>query len=93
MAQAIVDYRDKTKSGVLGSIDELKSVADPAAVASLQDNFFVSDFGIRNVEIVGPQVGQQLRKQAHSGDPLFAGWNADLPGACASNGSTALPRC
>ncbi len=64
LAQAIVNYRDKTKSGVLGSIDELKSVADPAAVASLQENFFVSDFGIRNVEIVGPQVGQQLRKQA-----------------------------
>jgi preprotein translocase subunit SecF len=64
LAQAIVDYRDKTKSGVLGSIDELKSVAGPAVVASLQENFFVSDFGIRNVEIVGPQVGQQLRKQA-----------------------------
>jgi preprotein translocase subunit SecF len=66
IAQAIVDYRDKVKGGVLGSLsnDELKSVADPATVASLQDNFFVSDFGIRNVEIVGPQVGQQLRKQA-----------------------------
>jgi preprotein translocase subunit SecF len=64
IAQAIVDYRDKTKGGVLGSIDELKAVADPAVVASLQDNYFVSDFGIRNVEIVGPQVGQQLRKQA-----------------------------
>jgi hypothetical protein len=33
IAQAIVDYRDKTKSGVLGSIDELKGVADPAVVA------------------------------------------------------------
>src|SRR6266403_4043296 len=64
MAQAIVDYRDKAKSGVLGSIDELKSVAGPAAVVSLQDNFFVSDFGIRNVDIVGPQVGHQLRNQA-----------------------------
>jgi preprotein translocase subunit SecF len=64
MAQAIVDYRDKTKGGVLASIEELKAVADPAAVASLQDNFFISDFGIRNVDIVGPQVGQQLRKQA-----------------------------
>ena len=64
IAQAMVDYRDKTKGGVLGSIDELKSAADAAAVASLQDNFYVSDFGIRNVEIVGPQVGQQLRKQA-----------------------------
>ena len=64
IAKAIVDYRDKTKGGVLGSIDELKSAVDPAVVASLQDNFYVSDFGIRNVEIVGPQVGQQLRKQA-----------------------------
>jgi preprotein translocase subunit SecF len=64
IAQAIVDYRDKTKGGVLSSIDELKTAADPAAVASLQDNFYVSDFGIRNVDIVGPQVGQQLRKQA-----------------------------
>ena len=35
MAQAIVDYRDKTKGGVLASIDELKAVAAPAAVASL----------------------------------------------------------
>jgi preprotein translocase subunit SecF len=64
IAQAIVDYRDKTKGGVLGSIEELKTAADPAVVTSLSDNFFVSDFGIRNVEIVGPQVGQQLRKQA-----------------------------
>ena len=64
IAQAIVDYRDKTKGGVLGSIDELKTAVDPAVVASLSDSFFVSDFGIRNVEIVGPQVGQQLRKQA-----------------------------
>ncbi len=64
IGQAIVDFRDKTRGGVLSSIDELKAAADPAVVASLPDNFFASDFGIRNVEIVGPQVGQQLRKQA-----------------------------
>ncbi len=64
IAQAIVNDRDKVKSGVLGSMDELKGVVDPAVVASLNDGFFVSDFQIRNVEIVGPQVGQQLRKQA-----------------------------
>jgi preprotein translocase subunit SecF len=63
-AQAIVNYRDKVKGGVLTSIDELKSAADPAAVASLSDGFFLSDFGVRNVSIVGPQVGAQLRKQA-----------------------------
>ncbi len=64
MAQAIVGYRDKQKGGVLSSADELKAVVDPAVVASFQDGFFVSDFGVRNVEIVGPQVGKQLRNQA-----------------------------
>ena len=64
IAQAMVNYRDKTKGGVLSSIDELKSVTDPTAVASLQDGFYLSDFGVWNVEIVGPQVGKQLQTQA-----------------------------
>jgi preprotein translocase subunit SecF len=63
-AQAIVDARDKTQGGVLSSFDQLKGAVDPAVAASLPDNFFLSDFGVRNVEIVGPQVGAQLRKQA-----------------------------
>ena len=64
IAQAIVDYRDKTKGGVLSSIDELKATVDPAVVASLNDSFFLSNFAVRNVEIVGPQVGHQLQNQA-----------------------------
>jgi preprotein translocase subunit SecF len=63
-AQAIVNYRDKTLGGVLSSLDQQKAAADPAVVASLADGFFLSDFGVRNVEIVGPQVGSQLRRQA-----------------------------
>jgi preprotein translocase subunit SecF len=65
-AQAIVDYRDKALGGVLNSLDQLKGAAgvDPAAATSLADGFFLSDFGVRNVEIVGPQVGSQLRTQA-----------------------------
>ncbi len=64
IAQAIVNYRDRVKGGVLNSLDELRSSAGPEVVASLQDGFFLSDFGVRNVEIVGPQVGQQLQTQA-----------------------------
>ena len=63
-AQAIVDTRDKVQGGVLGSFDQLKGPVDGGVVASLSDGFFLSDFGVRNVEIVGPQVGAQLRKQA-----------------------------
>ncbi|HUM06648.1 MAG TPA: protein translocase subunit SecF [Terriglobales bacterium] len=64
IAQAIVTFRDKQRGGVLGSLDELKGAADSAVIASLRDGFFLSDFGVRNVEIVGPQVGKQLQRQA-----------------------------
>lgn len=63
-AQAIIDARDKGQGGVLSSFDQLKSSVDPAVVASLPDGFYLSDFSVRNVEIVGPQVGAQLRRQA-----------------------------
>ncbi|HME36453.1 MAG TPA: protein translocase subunit SecF [Candidatus Sulfotelmatobacter sp.] len=65
-AQAIADYRDKGQSGVLSSLDQLKGAAgvDPAVATSLPDGFFLSDFGVRDVAIVGPQVGGQLRTQA-----------------------------
>ena len=64
LAKAIVDYRDKTKGGVLNTFDELKAIVDPPVVAALQDGFFLSDFGVYQVEIVGPQVGDQLKGQA-----------------------------
>jgi preprotein translocase subunit SecF len=64
IAQTIVNYRDKTKGGVLAGFDELKGVAEPAVLSSIHQDFFLSDFGVYQVEIVGPQVGAQLRKQA-----------------------------
>ena len=65
-AQAVVTQRDKVLGGVLNSLDQLKGTpgVDPAVVAALNDGFYLSDFGVRNVEIVGPQVGSQLQKQA-----------------------------
>jgi len=54
-AQAIANYRDKTLGGVITSVDQLNGAADPAAVASLKDGFFLSDFGVRDVAIVGPR--------------------------------------
>jgi preprotein translocase subunit SecF len=63
-AQAVVDARDKGAGGVLSSFDQLKGSVDPAVAGSLPDGFFLSDFSVRNVEIVGPQVGAQLRRQA-----------------------------
>ena len=65
-AQAVVNQRDKALGGVFNSFDQLKGAAgvDPAVAGAIPENFYLSDFGVRNVEIVGPQVGGQLRAQA-----------------------------
>jgi preprotein translocase subunit SecF len=61
---AIVNYRNVTKGGVLNGFDELSSATRPEVVAALKDAFSLSNFGVKNVEIVGPQVGKQLQNQA-----------------------------
>jgi len=65
-AQAILDERDKVLGWVFNSFDQLKGApgVDPSVAAVIPDGFFLSDFGVFNVEIVGPQVGGQLRTQA-----------------------------
>jgi preprotein translocase subunit SecF len=63
-AEAILAYRDTDHGGLIDSIASLSSVADAPVVASLQQGAYLSGFTVRNVEIVGPQVGAQLRKQA-----------------------------
>jgi len=61
---AIVNYRNVTKGGVLNGFDDLSSATRPEVVAALKDAFSLSNFGVKNVEIVGPQVGKQLQNQA-----------------------------
>ncbi len=64
IAQKIEDFRNKEHGGILSSVDELRGVVPPELVSSLQEGFYTSNFVVRNVEIVGPQVGGQLRHQA-----------------------------
>jgi preprotein translocase subunit SecF len=63
-AEAIAHYRDDLHSGLIGSVDDLHGVIDPAVFTALQQGSYVSGFSVRSVEIVGAQVGQQLQKQA-----------------------------
>jgi preprotein translocase subunit SecF len=64
IARAIVDFRDKTRGGVLNSVADASAVAPAPVVQALQQDFITSGFGVRNVDIVGPQVGAQLRQRA-----------------------------
>ena len=66
LAKKILAYRDDTKGGVVTNLDDLSAVdgVTPAALATLKSNYALGSFAIRNVEIVGPKVGGELRRQA-----------------------------
>ena len=66
LAQRLVDARDRDQGGIVTSFDELKSApgVTPQVVNALTSDFSLGNFTIRNVEIVGPKVGAQLRRQA-----------------------------
>jgi preprotein translocase subunit SecF len=66
LAKDLTTFRDKSRNGVLTSFDELSQIpgVNPAVTSALKDNFFLAPFTIRNVEIVGPKVGGELRRQA-----------------------------
>jgi len=64
VARQITDFRDKNRSGVLSSIDDLNGTVQPQVIAALKEGTFTSQFGVRSVQIVGPQVGKQLTRQA-----------------------------
>ncbi len=66
LAKSLTDYRDTQHSGILTNFEDLKNVpgVNSAVIASLRDGYALGNFTIRDVEIVGPKVGSQLRRQA-----------------------------
>jgi preprotein translocase subunit SecF len=65
LAKQIVDFRDKSRRGIITNLSDLSAAgASPAVISALGSSFFTSNFAIINVEIVGPKVGSELRRQA-----------------------------
>jgi preprotein translocase subunit SecF len=66
LAKSLLAFRDKENNGVISNLDSLAkaSGATPVIVAVIKDNYSLAPFAIRNVEIVGPKVGAELRNQA-----------------------------
>jgi preprotein translocase subunit SecF len=66
LAIKLTAARDADHGGIITSFDQLKNVdgVTPAVINVLANNFSLGNFTIRNVEVVGPKVGAQLRRQA-----------------------------
>jgi len=67
LATNIKTFRDSPpRSGILRSIDELQGVqgVTPQVLSVLKQETYLSPYSIRNIEIVGPKMGSELRRQA-----------------------------
>jgi preprotein translocase subunit SecF len=67
VARALVQFRDTPpRSGLVRSFDALSGVPGVSAgvLGVLKQEFALFPYAIRNVEIVGPKVGAELRNQA-----------------------------
>ncbi len=63
-ARRVLDSRDKEHGGVFRSLDQLKGAIPDAVLDALKQDFYAGNYGVKGGDIVGPQVGAQLRKQA-----------------------------
>ncbi len=65
IAQQLISFRDKNRSGIITDVADLSNSGAPAqAVTSVSAGYYAGPFAVRNVEIVGPKVGAELRRQA-----------------------------
>ena len=66
LAKNLLGFRDKEKNGVITNLADLSQVsgATPPVVSAIEENYSLAPFAIRDVRIVGPKVGAELRNQA-----------------------------
>ncbi len=67
LIRSILNYRDTPpRSGLIKSFDELSGVAgvNASVINVLKQESYLAGFTVRNVEIVGPKVGAELRTKA-----------------------------
>jgi preprotein translocase subunit SecF len=66
IASRIIDYREKERGGLIGSVDEIKNLSgiEPQLGQALEQNFFTGIAAIKSTDEVSPQVGSELRNRA-----------------------------
>lgn len=66
LASAMLDYRNKTRKGLVDSLGDLTNVpgATQATLASMEKAFYVGPFTLTSVDSIGAIVGTDLRNRA-----------------------------
>ncbi|HKX26469.1 MAG TPA: protein translocase subunit SecF [Blastocatellia bacterium] len=65
-AQRIIDYREKSRKGLIGDLSEVKNLSgiEPQVGSALDQHFFAGAAAVKSAEAVSPQVGDDLRNRA-----------------------------
>jgi preprotein translocase subunit SecF len=67
LVQRIADFRNTPpRSGLIQNFEQLAAVpgVTPAVIDTLKEEAYLAPFSIRQVEIVGPKIGADLKRQA-----------------------------
>lgn len=66
LSTALMNFRNRERSGLLRSFDELSRVAGatPQVLGVLKQECYLAPFTIRGAEVVGPKIGAELRNKA-----------------------------
>jgi preprotein translocase subunit SecF len=66
IANRIIDYREKDRGGIIGSLDEVKNLGgiEPQIGQTLDQKFYTGIAAIKSTDEVSPQVGSELRNRA-----------------------------
>jgi preprotein translocase subunit SecF len=66
IAGRIIDYREKERSGLIVSIDEIKNLSgiEPQLGQAFDQHFYAGVAAVKSTESVSPQVGSELRNRA-----------------------------
>jgi len=67
LARAMLDFKNTPpRSGLIDSFDQLSSVPGVTAgvISVLKQECYVAPFSVRKIDVVGPKVGADLRRQA-----------------------------
>lgn len=67
LADALINFKNNPpQSGLITDFKQLQSVpgVNAAAISFLDSQYYLSQYGVRDTQVVGPKVGSDLRRQA-----------------------------
>lgn len=65
VATQLLSFRDRDRNGLIANMSDLSSAGVPSQIVSAaEQGYYAGPFAIRDVQIVGPKVGADLRRQA-----------------------------